>query len=250
VSFLVRGGHRETIDGDPCECEAPALIVHPPGTTRVLDLLPGDMRALHIEYSPAWLATAWRRWGLAPRSAVLRSSAPCALARSLYREFRAGVAARRASGTVSTAAVEGLLFAAFEASRWAIRIPGERDAPPWLPRVAETIHARFREPLTLESLAACVGVGPPTVGRAFRRSFGCSLREYLTRLRLDYAREALQRGARSLAALADDAGFCDVSYFTRTFRAHTGMTPGQYRSAFGNGAGPTTTKRSVGRAHP
>ena len=36
-----------------------------------------------------------------------------------------------------------------------------------------------------------------------------------------------------MAEAARDAGFSDLSYFTRAFRRATGMTPAVYRRSFG-----------------
>ena len=43
-----------------------------------------------------------------------------------------------------------------------------------------------------------------------------------------YALLGLERGERSLAALADDLGYADQAHFSRDFRALVGISPAAY----------------------
>src|SRR5215471_14169195 len=72
---------------------------------------------------------------------------------------------------------------------------------------------------------------PVHLARAFRVHFGCSVGEFLRRRRVEWAANALATTEESLAAIAQCAGFCDQSHFTRVFRHVMGMRPGAYRRA-------------------
>jgi AraC family transcriptional regulator len=85
------------------------------------------------------------------------------------------------------------------------------------------------EPVRLADLAREVAVHPAHLARAFRQQFGTSVGGYVRRLRLDRAAAELERSDKALAAIALAAGFADQSHFTRSFRRHTGFTPGAYR---------------------
>jgi AraC-like DNA-binding protein len=63
----------------------------------------------------------------------------------------------------------------------------------------------------------------------FRRNQGCTVGEYVRRLRLDFAVDALVNPHSSLAEVASAAGFADQSHLTRTFRSYFGVTPSEYR---------------------
>ena len=82
-------------------------------------------------------------------------------------------------------------------------------------------------------------VHPVLLARAFRTYFGTSPGRYLRRLRLDWAAAELLATQRRLADIALQAGFADQSHFTRAFRRHTGLTPGQYRLALSNHRPPS-----------
>jgi AraC family transcriptional regulator len=63
----------------------------------------------------------------------------------------------------------------------------------------------------------------------FRRKHGCTVSEYVRRLRLEFAVDAIVNRKSSLAEVASAAGFSDQSHLTRTFRSYFGMTPSDYR---------------------
>jgi len=110
----------------------------------------------------------------------------------------------------------------------------ERDpagpAPRWLEAVVEHLHAHRDRALHAADLEHVAPVHPVHLARVFRRHRGCSIGEYLRRLRLDRAAESLAEGeAASLARIAMEAGFADQAHFTRAFRAHAGVPPGRFR---------------------
>jgi AraC family transcriptional regulator len=83
------------------------------------------------------------------------------------------------------------------------------------------------------ALADEIGVHPVHLARVFRAHHGMPLGTYLRGLRLDWAAGQL-RTSTPLADIAAGAGFVDQSHFTRAFRSHTGLTPGQYRANCGS----------------
>jgi AraC family transcriptional regulator len=105
-----------------------------------------------------------------------------------------------------------------------------RGRPLWLTRVRDRLHADFAEKHSLTQLAEDAGVHPTHLARVFRREFGCSLGEYLRRQRLLFASEQMLAGA-PLSDVAITAGFSNQAHFSRTFKAMTGLSPGQFRRA-------------------
>jgi AraC family transcriptional regulator len=104
-----------------------------------------------------------------------------------------------------------------------------RQAPPWLARTRELLHATFRQPPPMDELAREAGVHPDYLARAFRVRFGVPVGTYVRRLRLEWAAARLAGTEEPIAQIALDAGFADQSHFTRAFKRHAGMTPGDYR---------------------
>lgn len=101
--------------------------------------------------------------------------------------------------------------------------------PNWLAQVRAVVDERYDESLRVSDLAERAGVHPVHLARVFRRRHGCTLSEYRRRLRVERAREQLERSARDLSDIALSSGFADQSHFTRCFKEITGLPPGRYR---------------------
>jgi AraC family transcriptional regulator len=149
------------------------------------------------------------------------------LALKLCREFEQ-------PDSVSLLAFEGLMLEALsELGRLTTKPPAA--APAWLRQARSLLHDRFSENLALNEIAASVGVHPAHLARSFRRCYGSTLGEYQRRLRVEYASRQLTETQKSLLSVALTAGFADQAHFSRTFRNHTGFTPGKFRAVFGLG---------------
>jgi AraC-like DNA-binding protein/mannose-6-phosphate isomerase-like protein (cupin superfamily) len=92
------------------------------------------------------------------------------------------------------------------------------------------VHANFRKPIRLNELLALTHMSKATFSRQFLRHAGKPLSAHLTSLRIQAAQEELRATDRSVLDIALGCGFTQLTFFSRTFRAHTGTTPTQYRS--------------------
>lgn len=96
----------------------------------------------------------------------------------------------------------------------------------------DALHDDPRRPWTLSALARHVGLHPSHLARAFRTRHGCTIGEYLRRLRLNEVARALALGERPISDLALEQGFADQSHCTRAFRRQFGTTPAAFRRVF------------------
>src|SRR5262249_59558331 len=109
-------------------------------------------------------------------------------------------------------------------------------APPrWLASVTEFLQANYKANPTLISIGREVGAHPVHVAQVFRRFQGCTIGEYMRKMRVDFACRELACGDAPLARIAAAPGFADQSHFSRTFKALTRMSPSQYRIAAHDG---------------
>lgn len=111
-----------------------------------------------------------------------------------------------------------------------------RDLP--LGAVIDFIRDRFREPLDNVRLAKLAGLSQRAFERRFRRTYGLSPQQYLKRVRVRTACQALVYTDHPIARIASEHGFADQSYFTREFRDVVGSTPRDYRKSFQRAAPP------------
>ncbi|MCX6908652.1 MAG: helix-turn-helix transcriptional regulator [Verrucomicrobia bacterium] len=69
-----------------------------------------------------------------------------------------------------------------------------------------------------------------TFERQFPRYTGCTLTEFLNRVRLDHARRLLLGGGESISAIAYAAGFNHLSHFNRLYRRLYSTSPSAERA--------------------
>jgi len=83
--------------------------------------------------------------------------------------------------------------------------------------------------LSLERLAADLGLSPEHVSRTFKDYFSENFVEYATRKRIDAACRLLREEHLGVDEVASRVGYADTHYFTRVFRKRTGFTPGEWQ---------------------
>jgi transcriptional regulator GlxA family with amidase domain len=72
-----------------------------------------------------------------------------------------------------------------------------------------------------------------TFKRRFAQATGMAPLDYVHHVRLEEAKQMLERGSEAVEAIAMDIGYSDSSFFSRLFRRKVGMSPVQYRQRFG-----------------
>lgn len=126
----------------------------------------------------------------------------------------------------------GITLAA-QAAQLAAGVPLSLTAPADAEtRVSRTIRRIERDPaapLTLDVLARTAGLSRYHFLRTFERLTGVTPHQYILRTRLRDAAERLALGRGKVLDIALDAGFNDLSNFTRTFRQEFGASPLAYR---------------------
>ena len=90
-------------------------------------------------------------------------------------------------------------------------------------------EGRGEERLTPQAVAREVGLSYESFRKRFVEKSGESPGQFQKRRRIEHACASIYQGNRSLKALADDLGFCDVFHFSKTFRQVTGETPSDFR---------------------
>ena len=108
------------------------------------------------------------------------------------------------------------------------RAPGGRR----LEDVLRHLHAEHHRRVSLEEVAQVAHLTPAACSRFFRRATGRTLTAYLTDVRVSAACRMLVDTDRTVAEIAADCGFGNLSNFNRRFRAVKGTNPRAYRSRF------------------
>ncbi|GAA3847770.1 substrate-binding domain-containing protein [Streptomyces sedi] len=93
------------------------------------------------------------------------------------------------------------------------------------------LEQHYRHRFSRWQVAQAAGVSEDHLGRLFHRELGLTLWEYLTRLRIQRAKERLAGSDDSVQTVARAVGFHDRAYFSRVFRRLTGVAPHAFREA-------------------
>ena len=83
--------------------------------------------------------------------------------------------------------------------------------------------------LTLNELARNLHCSTVTLTEHFKREFGITINEYITKKRMELAEKVLLSTDKPLREIATLTGFADVEYFSRTFKKHHGISPASWR---------------------
>ena len=227
ICFVLAGSYTEQIGNAEHECPPHSVVYKPPserhadrfgstgGTCLLMEIAPERVSAMDD-------STSWTHRPILARNAQL-----VAAGHRLYGEFSR-------QDAFSPLVVEGLMLEILgEAARVHARGTDTKQ-PAWLARVRELLHDCHGGPLTLSLVAREVGVHPAHLARTFRQRFGCSIGEYVRRLRIDRASQELLETSAPIAEIALAAGFFDQSHFSKAFRQHTGTSPARFRAAGSN----------------
>jgi AraC family transcriptional regulator len=117
-------------------------------------------------------------------------------------------------------------------------------------RVAQAlrrIEVDFRERLSLAALAREAATSPYHFLRIFRHVLGMTPHQFVLRTRLNRAAVWLRGSRESIAAIALEAGFDDLSTFNRRFRRVMGVSPSAYRARVAFGSNPERSGELIDR---
>lgn len=101
------------------------------------------------------------------------------------------------------------------------------------------IRDNLDQVLRTDELADMVNMSRSHFCRLFRQQTGSCLKEHIKNLRMEKAMKLLKEEKHSIEGISWECGFNSHAYFSATFRRHTGMTPGRYRTMCITGNEPT-----------
>jgi AraC-like DNA-binding protein len=100
-----------------------------------------------------------------------------------------------------------------------------------LNEVLDHIRRNFWRSIKLQELADISNLSIRALERKFQKYFQISPNQYIRRLRVSMACQALINTDDSISSIAHKTGFCDHSYLSKEFLKATGKTPKEFRDA-------------------
>ena len=207
-------------------CPAGTILTQPAGERHANHIASAGAQGIVLQPDTIAGTLPVRCLAMLDRVNHFRDGPIAAAARSLARELSA-------PDDVTPLAVEGLVLEILaEAARLDQNVGGRRKDPPaWLMAATDLVHARFRDNLRIDDLAAVAGVHAAHLAAVFRRVHRMPVGSYIRRLRVDWAADLLARTNLPISLIAAEAGFSDQAHLTRWFRRVFGATPAAYRRA-------------------
>lgn len=99
-------------------------------------------------------------------------------------------------------------------------------------RVKKYLDDHFTDhALCLRTLGEQLGYNPKYLSSAFKQNVGMGIAEYLNSLRIQHSCTLIAQGFTAVGNISAQSGFTDAQYFSKVFKKHIGVTPGQYIKA-------------------
>ncbi len=94
------------------------------------------------------------------------------------------------------------------------------------------IRSSFTKAISIQNLATSTGLSVRQFERKFKRYLKTTPQEFIMKMRVFAACDALRMSKTPIGMVAANFGFYDQSALTRQFRRHMGITPLQYRKRY------------------
>ncbi|MGN7409424.1 helix-turn-helix domain-containing protein [Sporosarcina sp. SAFN-010] len=98
-----------------------------------------------------------------------------------------------------------------------------------LQNIIHHMDLHYNDDFQVEDMARHSGVTPTIFFKLFKESTSLSPLQYITRNRIEKARQLLVAGDASIREVANAVGYPDVYYFSRIFKKVVGIPPNRYR---------------------
>ena len=95
--------------------------------------------------------------------------------------------------------------------------------------ITKYLNENYLKDIMLDDLAKIAHVSKYYLIRKFNECYGLSPHQYITNLRINYAKKLL-KNKNYFADIAIESGFYDQSHFIKSFKEYTGVTPMKYKT--------------------
>lgn len=98
-------------------------------------------------------------------------------------------------------------------------------------RAWDYIFNQFREEISLEKVAAEIGMSPSAFSKFFRKHTNKTYVDVIQELRITHACKLISESDKSISEIAYESGYNNLANFNRQFKTLTGKTPLQFRES-------------------
>jgi two-component system, response regulator YesN len=95
----------------------------------------------------------------------------------------------------------------------------------------EYIMTHYGESVSLEDIAELVNLSPNYFSNLFKEEFGETYIEFLTKIRMEQAKELIEKNTYSLKEISYMVGYKDPNYFSRVFKRYYHTSPKHFQDS-------------------
>ena len=97
-------------------------------------------------------------------------------------------------------------------------------------KILQYVNDHYQDDISMTDLSQVTGLSVDYMSRRFKAVMHMSPSEYIRRFRIAKAMELLSSTELSIARIAEQTGFSDISLFSRVFKNAVGLPPASYRT--------------------
>ena len=113
------------------------------------------------------------------------------------------------------------------------RLPVAADHNDPLVKKAQTwLEQHYTQAIEYDRLAQKYSLSRRSIERRFKKATGVTPLGYLQQIRVEYAKQMLEKGHMTFSEITYAVGYEDISFFRKVFIRLTGLRPTQYRQRF------------------
>ncbi|MGI6222203.1 MAG: AraC family transcriptional regulator [Prevotella sp.] len=237
ISYIVRGRGRRTL-GDHVESfEAGEIVLVPPETPHEwrFDDSEKMIENITLIFSTDFLLLVGSQFPemSAVIDTIVKLSAPVCFTRRTLHELHhlmdGLVDADPPARLVSVLSILRLVALSDDCRAVGQQAPSDKAG--WLKEVEVYISCNHRHNVTIDLVAAHMGMNRSAFCTRFKRETGQTFINYLNDYRLGIARRLLAKGGMKVSEVCYQSGFNDVPYFNRLFKSRFHVSPGQFRES-------------------
>lgn len=101
-------------------------------------------------------------------------------------------------------------------------------------QIEDWINANIFDDFKISQIALQFNISQDYLSRLFKRVTGSTVKEYINKSRVNFARYFLLTTDWPVNEIADKCAFSDYKYFFRVFKRYVNLTPLKYRNTFSN----------------
>jgi AraC-like DNA-binding protein len=94
--------------------------------------------------------------------------------------------------------------------------------------IKDYINENYNRKISIKEIGEFIDLSPGYTGVFFKKNVGMSIQQYTNYVRIEKAKQLLIHSSLTISEIADECGFSDIYFFSKTFKKETGYSPSHY----------------------